>query len=87
MGGAGDQHGAELLVGEELNGGVRKYAKKRGRMAAKKPAHARLGVDVTHRSHDPEPGACVFGELRVGGLEEDFHPVERADDSLGLENW
>ena len=87
MSGAGDQHGAELLVGEELDGSVREYAKERGRVAAEKPTHARLGVDVTHRSYNPEPGARVFGELGVGGLEEDFHPIERADDSLGLENW
>lgn len=85
MGGAWDQHGAELLVGEKLDSGVGEYAEKRGRMTPKKAAHARLAVDVAHCRHNPEPGPGVFGELWVGGLEEDFDPVERADDGLGLE--
>lgn len=85
MSGARDQYGAELLVGEKFDGGVGEYAEERGRVAAEEPAHARLGVDVAHCGHDPEPGARVFGELWVGGLEENFHPVERADNGLGLE--
>lgn len=87
MSGARNQRGAELLVGEELDGGVGEYAEKRGRVTAEEPAHARLGVDVAHGGHDAEPGARVFCELRVGGLEENFHPVERADDGLGLKIW
>lgn len=86
MSGARNEHGAKLLVGEEFDGRVGEYAEKRGRMAAEEPAHACLGVDVAHCGHDAEPRAGVFRELRVGGLEEDFHPVERAYDSLGLES-
>lgn len=56
-------------------------------MAAEEPAHARFSVDVAHCGHDAEPGACVFGELRIGRLEEDFHPVKRADNSLSLIDW
>lgn len=87
MSGGRYQHGAELLVGEEFDGSVREYAEERSRVAAEESAQAGLGVDVAHCRHDAEPGARVFGELRVGGLEEDFHPVQRADDSLGLEAW
>ena len=87
MSGARNQRGAELLVGEEFDGGVREYAEERGRVAAEEPTRARLGIDVAHCGHDAEPRARVFGELRVGGLEEDFHPVKRADNSLSLEDW
>lgn len=87
MSGARNQRGAELLVGEEFDGGVREYTKEGGRVATEEPAHARLGIDVAHCGHDAEPRARVFGELRVGGLKENLHPVKRADDSLSLENW
>lgn len=86
MSGAWYQRGAELLIGKEFDGGVREYAEERGRVTAEEPAHARLGIDVAHGGHDAKPRARVFGKLRIGGLEEDFHPVERADDSLSLED-
>lgn len=84
MGGGRNQHGAELLVGEKLDGGVGKYAQEGGRVAPEEAPHASLGVDVAHCGHDPEPGAGVFGELRIRRLEKNLHPVERADDGLGL---
>ncbi len=82
--GGGDADGAELLVGEEFDGGVGEDAQEGGGVAPKEPAQAGLPVDVPHGGHDAEPGAGVFGELRVGGLEEDFDAVEGADDGFGL---
>lgn len=82
--GGGDEDGAELLVGEEFDGGVGEDAQQGGGVAPEEPAEAGLPVDVPHGGHDAEPGAGVFGELRVGGLEEDFDAVEGADDGFGL---
>lgn len=53
-------------------------------MPAKETAQAVLLVDVPHGGYDAEPRAGVFGELRVGGLEENFDAVEGADDRFGL---
>ena len=53
-------------------------------MTAEETSHAVLSVDVSHRGDDAEPGPGIFGELRVRGLEEDFHTVERTDDCFGL---
>ena len=82
--GGGDEDGAELLVGEEFDGGVGEDAEEGRGMASKEPAEARLPVDVPHGSYDAEPRAGVFGELGVGGLEEDFDAVEGADDRFCL---
>ena len=53
-------------------------------MTAEETSHAILSVDVSHGGYDAEPGAGIFGELGVRGLEEDFDTVERTDDCFGL---
>lgn len=53
-------------------------------MATKEPAHAILPVDITHRHHCAEPGAGVFCELWIRGLEKNFDAVEGTDHSFGL---
>lgn len=53
-------------------------------MPAEETTEPVLLVDVSHGGYDAEPGAGVFGELGVGGLEEDFDAVEGADDRFGL---
>lgn len=82
----GDDDGADLFVGEELDGGVGEDAEERGGMASEEPAEAGFFVDVPHGGYDAEPGAGVFCKLRVRGLEEDFDPVKRSDHRFGLEN-
>jgi hypothetical protein len=42
------------------------------------PADAGAGVDVAHGDGHAGPGARVFCEVGVGGLEEDFYAVEGA---------
>lgn len=84
MGSGGDDDGADLLIGEEFDGGVGEDAQEGRRVSAEEPAEAVLAIDVTHGSHDAKPGTGVFGELRVGGLEEDLHAVEGPDDGFGL---
>lgn len=79
-----DEDGADLLVCEEFNGGVGEDAEEGGGMAAEETTDAGLPVDVTHGGHNAEPGAGVFGELGVRGLEEDFDAVEGTDDGFGL---
>ena len=81
---ASDEERAHLLVGEELDGGVREDFEEGGRVAAEEAAGAVLGVDVPHGCHHAEPGAGVLGELGGGGLKEDFHPVEGRDYCFGL---
>ena len=53
-------------------------------MASEETAHAVLAVNVSHRSHNPKPGACILGELRIRGLEEDLDSVQGANDCFGL---
>lgn len=53
-------------------------------MAAEEAAGAGGGVDGAHGGEDAGPGAGVFLELGVGGLEEDFDAVEGADYGFGL---
>lgn len=77
-----NEHSADLLVGQELDGGVGEYAEECCRVAAEETTHTGLPVDVAHGGHDAEPGAGVFCELRVGGLEEDLNAVEGADDGF-----
>lgn len=77
-------HRADLLIGEELYGRVGEDAQEGCRVASEEPAEPVLLVDVAHGGYDAEPGARVFGELGVGGLEEDFDAVEGADDRFGL---
>ncbi len=79
-----NEHSAELLVREELDGGVGEDAEEGCRMAPEEATDAGLSIDVAHGGHDAEPGAGVFGELGVGGLKEDFDAVEGADDGFGL---
>jgi hypothetical protein len=40
--------------------------------------------DVAHGAGYAEPGAGVFCELGVGGLEEDLDAVEGGDEGFGL---
>ena len=54
-------------------------------MPAEEAADAVLTVDVAHGGHNTEPGTSVFGELRVGGLEEDLDAVQGTDHCFGLE--
>jgi hypothetical protein len=77
-------HRADLLVGEELYGRVGENAQEGCGVSSEEPAEPLLLVDVAHGGYDAEPGARVFGELGVGGLEEDFDAVEGADDGFGL---
>lgn len=79
-----DEEGTELLVGEEFDGGVGENAEQGCGMPPEEPAHAVGLVDVPHCGHNAEPGAGVFRELRVGGLEQDFDPVKRTDEGFGL---
>ena len=53
-------------------------------MTAEETSHAVLSVDVSHSGDNAKPGAGIFRELGVRGLEEDFHAVERTDDCFGL---
>jgi hypothetical protein len=53
-------------------------------VAFEETADARGCVDVVHGGGEAGPGARVFCELGVAGLEEDFDAVEGADDSFGL---
>lgn len=79
-----DEERAHLLVSEELDGGVREDFKEGGRVPAEEAASAVLQVDVPHGCHHAEPAASVFGELRGGGLKEDFHAVEGGNCCFGL---
>jgi hypothetical protein len=69
---------AYLLVGEEFDACVREDAEERGRVAFEETAYAGADVDVADCPGETNPGACVFGELGVAGLEEDFYAVEGA---------
>jgi hypothetical protein len=73
-----------LLVGDEFDAGVGKDAEESCGMAAKETAEALVGVDVADRPYQAEPVAGVFGELGIGGLEEDLDPVEGSDDCFCL---
>ena len=84
VGGGRDEDGADLFVGEELGRRIGEDAQQRGRVATEESTQPVLAVDVPHGRHDAEPCSRVFGELRVGCLEEDFDAVERADYGLGL---
>ena len=84
MSGRRDHDGPDLLVGKEFDGSIGEDAKKSCRMPAKEAAYAVLAVDVAHSRHHAKPRASVFGELRIGGLEQDFDPVKRSNYSLGL---
>lgn len=53
-------------------------------MSAKQATNAGAVVNVAHGFDNAEPRSCVFGELRVRGLEQDLYAVERANDCLGL---
>jgi hypothetical protein len=53
-------------------------------MSAEETACAVFAVDVCHGGYDAGPGAGVFLELGVGGLEEDFDAVEGGDYGFGL---
>lgn len=50
-----NENSAELLVGEEFDGGVGKDAKEGCRMASEEAADAGLPVDVAHGGYDTEP--------------------------------
>lgn len=73
-----------MLVGQEFDSSVGEDAEEGCGVAPEEAAHTRLPVDVTHGGHDAEPGAGVFCELRVRGLEEDFDAVEGTDDGFCL---
>lgn len=53
-------------------------------MSAEETACAVFAVDICHGGCDARPGAGVFPELGVGGLEEDFDSVEGGDYGFGL---
>ena len=76
--------GADLLVGEEFDAGVGEDAEEGGGVAFEEAADTGGGVDVVHGCGEAGPGAGVFCELGVFGLEEDFHAVEGADYSFCL---
>ena len=80
----GDNDGADLLIGEEFDSGVGENAEEGGAVATEEATEAVLGIDVSHSGYNAEPGAGVFGEVGVGGLEEDFDAIEGPDKSLGL---
>lgn len=73
-----------MFVGEEFDGGIGEDAEEGCGVAPEETAEAGLPVYVPHGGYDAEPGAGVFGELGVGGLEEDFDAVEGADDCFCL---
>lgn len=85
LGGGGDEDRADLLVGEEFDGCVGEYTEEGCRVASEETADAVLTVDVSHGCYHTEPGTGVFGELRIGGLEEDLDTVEGTDYCFGLE--
>ena len=74
-----------MLVGKEFDGGVGEDAEEGCGVAPEEAAHAGFTIDVAHRRYDAEPRTGVLGELGVGGLEEDFDSVERADDCFCLD--
>jgi hypothetical protein len=55
-------------------------------VAFEEPADARSGVYVVDGSREAGPGARVFCELWVAGLEEDLYAVEGAYNCFGLSN-
>ena len=73
-----------MLVRKEFYGRVGEDAQEGCRVAPEKTAQAVLLVDVPHGGYDAEPGARVFGKLRVRGLEEDFDTVKGTDYGFGL---
>jgi hypothetical protein len=76
--------GANLLIGKEFDGSVRKDSKQGCGMPAEESSCAVFAVDVFHRGDDPKPAAGVFCELGIRGLEEDFDAVEGGDHCFGL---
>ena len=79
-----DDDGADLLVGEELDGGVGEDAQNGGGVAAVEAQGALVAVNVAHHCVDAVPAAGVSAEFGGGGLEEDFDAVERRDDRFCL---
>ena len=73
-----------MLICEELDAGVWEDTKKGCGMAFEESAHAGRNVDVSHRNGDAGPGAGVFCEVGVAGLEEDLYTVKGADYGFGL---
>jgi hypothetical protein len=55
-------------------------------VAFEETAHTGGGVYVVDCGREAGPGARVFCELRVAGLEEDLYAVEGADYCFGLSN-
>lgn len=80
----GNDHGANLLVGEELDAGIREDSQESGGVTAEEPPGAVGAVNVLHGGCDAEPGASVFGELGAVGLEEDLDAVKRCDYGFAL---
>jgi hypothetical protein len=74
-----------LFVCQKLDTGVWKNAEQRCRMSTKETAPAILPVYTPHSSNDAYPRAGVFGELGIGGLEEDLYAVERRNDGFSLQ--
>jgi hypothetical protein len=48
-------------------------------VSAEEASCAFVFVNVSHGCHDAEPGAGVFCELGIAGLEEDLDAVEGRD--------
>lgn len=57
--------GANLLVGQELDGGIWEYTEEGGRVALEKARSAFGALDVTDGSRKTCPAAGVLGELRI----------------------
>lgn len=79
-----DDARSDLFVCEEFDAGVGEDAEKCGRVAFEEPGYACAGVDVADGGGEAGPGACVFCELGVAGLKENFDAVEGADYGFGL---
>lgn len=67
-----------MLVGEEFDARIGEDAEEGCRVPFEEPTYAGADVDVAYGSRKATPGAGIFGELGVAGLEEDLDAVERA---------
>lgn len=79
-----DQHRPDLLVGDELDGGVREDAEQCGRVSAEETGDAFGPRDVPHGAGRTEPRSTVFGELGTRGLEQDLDSVKGRYEGFSL---